>query len=290
MFLALPRRLAYSPRMFVVLALLSSLMWGVADFLGGLSAKRMSVFAVVGLAQVFGLATVLVFGLGTGAQWDWRAWPWAVVAALGGDIGLMSYFKALSIGRMGIVAPIASVGAVVPMAAGLWFGEQPAVLQLVSMLVAVVGIVLASGPELGGGAGLKPVLLALLAAGGFGLAMLGLAAGADVSLFTTTTLMRVFSIGAIGALLFAVPALRGPRVSKVGYIAASGSFDVVANLAFGAAAAIGLLSVASVLSSVYPVITALLAWWLLHERLLKVQYVGVALTMLGVLGIVAGGH
>ena len=284
----MPRRLAYSPRMFVVLALLSSLMWGVGDFLGGLSAKRMSVFAVVGLSQVFGLLVVLGFGLGTSAHWNSAAWPWALVAALGGDIGLMAYFKALSIGRMGIVAPIASVGAVVPLAAGLWFGEQPGPLQLVAMLVAVVGIVLASGPELSGGAGLRPVLLAMLAAGGFGLAMIGLAAGARTSLFATTALMRVFSILAIGLLLLVVPALRGPRVSNLGFIAASGSFDVVANLAFGAAASIGLLSVTSVLGSVYPVVTALLAWWVLKERLLRVQYLGVALTMLGVLGIVAG--
>lgn len=274
--------------MFILLALSSSFLWGVADFMGGISAKRMSVFKVVGIAQIFGLATVLGYGVLTSAQWNFDAWQWAVVAAVGGDIGLMAYFKALSIGRMGIVAPIASMGAIVPMAVGLWFGEQPSLFQLVGMAVAVLGIVLSSGPELSGETGLKPVLLALLAAFGFGMALVGLDGGSEISLFTTTALMRVFSIIAIAALLLVVPSLRGPKTTGLGLIAASGSFDVLANLAFGAATTIGLLSVASVLGSIYPVITALLAWWLLKERLLKVQYAGVVLTMLGVLTIVAG--
>lgn len=283
----LPRRV-YSAPMFVLLALLSSVVWGIADFIGGFTSKRMHVVAVVGLSQVFGLAAVLVWGAASGAVWDSSVWPWALVATIGGDIGLMAFYQALAIGRMGIVAPIAGLSAVVPLLVGLAQGDRPSLVQSAAMVVGVVGVVLASGPEFSGKSSPRSVALAVVAAIGFGVALTGLARGAEVSLFATTAIMRTVTIAAVLLALPFMPSVRRPGSAKWWQLAVSGSFDVLANITFGLASQQGMLALVSVLGSLYPVVTAFLAFWILHERLLKVQYVGAALTLLGVIGIVAG--
>src|SRR5690348_4619424 len=145
--------------MAVALALLSSLMWGSADFLGGLRSRVRPAFAVVGGSQACGLLAIGIVALVSGAGGHGSGWvPWAVASGIAGTGGLVCFYAALGSGTMGVVSPIAALGAVVPVLVGIVSGERPSVLSLAGLVVALLGAVAASGPELQGGAGARPVL------------------------------------------------------------------------------------------------------------------------------------
>jgi drug/metabolite transporter (DMT)-like permease len=282
--------------MAAVLALLSSLLWGSADFLGGTVSRRRKAALVVGTSQAAGLLAIAVVAVAAGALDDDAGYlPWAVLSGVAGVVGLVSFYAALAAGTMGVVSPIAALGVVVPVLAGLGRGERPAALQLVGIAVAIAGVVLASGPELSGRAGARPVLLAAVAAVGFGVALLAIAEGSSHSTLMTLVSMRVTSVTLLtGALLVALA--RGTRRSEfaltprdVGLVAMVGIGDVAANLSFGLASRRDDVSVVSVLGSLYPVVTVLLARGLHGERLGRMQTAGVAGALTGVVLIATGG-
>jgi drug/metabolite transporter (DMT)-like permease len=271
------------------LALLSSLLWGSADFLGGLLSRRRAAAAVVGASQTAGLLAVLLVAAATGAVGGPLGWlPWAVAAGLSGTLGLLCFYRALSIGTMGIVSPIAALGAVVPVLIGVATGERPAVLQLVGIAVALAGAAAASGPELRGSAGPAPVVLAAVAGVGFGLALVFIARGSQTSTLMTLVGMRGTSVTLFLLAALALRTLGGLRPRDVAPVALVGLGDVAANLAFAVATTMGLLSVSAVLGSLYPVATVLLARGVLKERLLAVQQAGVVTALAGVVLITVG--
>jgi drug/metabolite transporter (DMT)-like permease len=275
--------------MAALLAIGSSILWGSADFVGGLVSRSRNAYAVVAGSQAFGLLTIGIVALVTG---DWRAslgyLPWAVAAGLSGAVGLVAYYAGLSSGTMGVVAPIASMGAVVPVALAIAGGEKPSWVQLVGIAVALVGVAAASGPELSGGTGRRPVMLACIAGLAFGFALFFIGHGSAHNQVMTLVGMRAATV-----LLFLVTALAlrtvgGLQRRDAGPLAVVGVGDVVANLMFAVASTRGLLSVASALTSFYPVVTTLLARWVLHERLRAIQGLGVALAVGGVALITVG--
>lgn len=280
--------------MAAVLALLSSLLWGGADFLGGTVSRRRPAALVVGSSQLVGLIAIGVVAVAAGALGDDRGYlPWAVVSGLAGLVGLVCFYAALASGTMGVVSPIAALGVVVPVLVGLARGERPATLQMVGIAMAVLGVVLASGPELSGRAGARPLVLALVAALGFGLALLFIAEGARSSTLMTLVTMRLTSV-TVMAVVLAVAVRRvdrsGMRLDRrdVALVALVGLGDVAANLAFGLASTRGLVSVVAVLGSLYPVVTVLLARVLHGERLAPAQTLGVAGALGGVALIASG--
>jgi drug/metabolite transporter (DMT)-like permease len=279
----------------VLLALLSSVLWGSADFLGGLVSRRRLAAVVVGLSQAAGLLTILVIALAVGAFDDPTGYlPWAVASGLAGMVGLVCFYAALAAGTMGVVSPIAALGVVVPVVVGLARGERPAALQLVGIAVAIIGVVLASGPELQGRAGARPLLLAAVAALGFGLALLFIAEGSQSSTIMTLVTMRATSVTVLTvALLVALARGTSRSVLAIGrtdlaLVAVVGVGDLLANLAFGAASRRDDVSVVSVLGSLYPVMTVLLARFVLGERLGRAQTWGVAGALAGVVLIATG--
>jgi drug/metabolite transporter (DMT)-like permease len=276
----------------ILLALASSAMWGTADFLAGELSRRRAALAVAGASQLVGLAFMLVALLLSGeyaAGVPFREYVgWAILASLSGLSGLVAFYTALASGRMGVVSPIASLGVLVPLGVGFLRGESPSGLQDFGILIAVVGVVLASGPEVSGKVGLRPVLLALLAALMFGLFAVFLAAGSQASAVLTLTAQRTTSALVIVVLALIVGSIGGLQRSDLPRLTVIGVFDVGANLAFGIATTLGLLAVVAVLGSIYPVVTVILAWAVLRERLLPVQYIGVAATLVGVALIAAG--
>ncbi len=269
--------------MAAVLALLSSALWGSSDFLGGLLTRSRSAYAVVAGSQAFGLVTIAAVALVTG---EWHAslgyLPWAVGAGLCGGVGLVAYYAALSSGTMGVVAPIASMGAVVPVVLGVIGGEHPSWLQVLGILLALVGVAGASGPELTGGSGRRPVLLAALAGASFGAALYFIGRGADHNAVMTLVGMRASTVSLFLLAALALRTTGGIRPRDLGPLAVVGIGDVVANLLFAVATQRGLLSIASALTSFYPVITVMLARWVLQERLRPVQWTGVGLALGGV--------
>ncbi|MEY3408003.1 MAG: hypothetical protein RL038_1064 [Actinomycetota bacterium] len=263
-------------------------MWGVADFVGGILTKKHQVTTVVWISQVFGLTAISLFGLTQGFTFTPEVLMWGSAASLTGYLGLMAFYKALAIGQMGIVSPIAALGVLVPLSVGLLGGETLSGLQIIGIVFAISGIVLASGPELNGKANPKPVWLALLAALGFGLCLAAIARGSETDAITTMTVMRMQTV-TLGLFVWMKARPKITFTSKEWLaLVFIGIFDIGANLAFGFATTGDLLALVSVLGSVYPVFTVLLAWWILRERLMSIQYVGVLLALLGVGGIAGG--
>ena len=282
--------------MSVLLALVASLLWGTSDFLGGNASKRVPELSVVGVSQLVALLALVPVAVLTGELGTSRGYllP-AVLAGLCGLVALAAFYRALATGTMGVVAPVAALGTVVPVVVGLLRGEAPSGLQLLGTAVAVAGVVLASGPELRGGrGGAAPLVLALVAAAGFGLVLVLIADGARSSVVMTLLTMRLTSVAVLTVLLLALARRRGlgtgVRRADLGVLALVGVFDVAANGAFAVAAsrAEALVSVTGVLASLYPVATVLLARQVLHERLRPVQVVGTA-TALGGVVLLAGG-
>lgn len=272
-----------------VLALLCSLTWGTSDFLGGLLSRRLPSTAVVGASQVIGLVAMTVTVLVQAAAGHpvpfgrWAEWaPYAVAAGVTGSVALAAFYAGLSSGTMGVVAPIAATGAAVPVLLGVVTGEHPSALAWVGMAVAVLGTVLASGPELRGAVSVRPVLLAVVAALGFGTVLFLVSRGTEVSLVATLWGMRLTSTTLYVVLALRLRTVGGVRPADLRWLLPIGLGDLGANALFATASGLGMVSVVAVLSSLYPVVTILLARVLLHERLQRVQVVGVVVSLAGV--------
>ena len=283
--------------MSALLALLSSVLWGTADFLGGSASRRIPVATVLGLSQLTALLGLVPVAVLTGELGADRAYllP-AIGAGLVGMSALAAFYRALATGTMGVVAPIASLGVVVPIAVGLLRGETPSGRQLAGIAVAVAGVVLASGPELRGDGrgGAAPLLLALGAAVGFGLTLVLIAQGASSSVVMTLLTMRLTAVGLLTTLLLGLAGHRGLDLgitrSGLPLVAAVGAGDVLANgtFAIATAQAGAFVSVTAVLASLYPVVTVLLARQFDHERLRRVQVIGVVGALGGVVLLASG--
>ena len=270
-----------------LLALLSSAMWGTADFFAGRLSKKHHPFAVLGVSQIFGLVVGILIVVVSGS-WQGKVLGFdgflipGALAGLFGYIGLACLYEGLSTGRMGVVSPISSLSTVIPLAYALITGDVLSTITLIGVAIALVGVFCASGPELSQGLPLKPILLALGAAAGFGLALTFIAIGSQSSALLTMVAMR-------GATFFVTISLAikyrtTGKFSKknIPILIFIGAADFLANLLLGIACTKGLVSVAMVFGSLYPIATAVLAYKFLQERLLKVQYLGIALAVIGV--------
>ncbi|MEV7523776.1 DMT family transporter [Streptomyces sp. NPDC091371] len=283
-------------------ALATAVLWGLADFGGGLLTRRIPALTVVVVSQIVAVVVLGGVVLGTGAWREAGPQLWfAVGAGLVGPVAMLSFYKALALGPMGVVSPLGSVGVVVPVAAGLVLGERPGPGQFAGIAVAVVGIVLAGGPELRGApVQRRAVVLTLVAAFGFGavMALIAQASTTVTGLFLALFVQRVTNVAVGGAALWAqtrrgVPALpegTGPRVlwGLLPALAFVGLADVAANGTYSIAAQNGPVTTAAVLSSLYPVITALAAFAALKERLRTVQAAGAGLALAGTVLLAAG--
>jgi uncharacterized membrane protein len=278
-----------------VLALLSSLSWGLSDFLGGFQSRRVALLAVLALSQ--GLAfVILVIAVLAGAptEHDTAATLWAAGVGGLGLLALLAFYRALAIGTMSVVAPISATGVAIPVLVGLASGERPSALQIAGILLACGGVVLAAreAPTEDAEArraGRTAIGLALLAAVGFGSFFAGMDR-AEESGDVAWILLSARTV-AVTLLLIACAAVRPafPRApATLAALAAVGVFDLLANLLFVLAAGRGLLSVVGVLGSLYPAVTVVLARVVLHERLTRTQSVGVGITLTGVIALAAG--
>ena len=274
--------------MAAVLALLSSLMWGTSDFLGGVTSRRLPAVAVYGLSQCVGFVILVTRATASGG-WgvDPSYWPWAAASSVLGLVGMLCFYSALAIGPMGLVSPLVSLSVIVPVAVALLGGEIPTALQTLGIIAAIGGILLASGPELSGAESMRPLLLALVAMLCFGGMFVTMAHGSAVDPLMTMTGMRVVTVGIFAVIAVVARSLGSPTKADVLPLVGIGVFDALANVLFGFATTMGFLATTSVLASLYPVVTAVLAAIVLRERLRAVQYVGVGVAMLGVVLISA---
>ncbi|MGW4597234.1 DMT family transporter, partial [Streptomyces sp. NPDC004457] len=269
-------------------ALTTSLLWGLADFGGGLLTRRTPALTVVVVSQAVAAAVLGAIVLATGgwAEAGPRLW-FAFAAGLVGPVALLSFYQALALGPMGVVSPLATLSVAVPLGVGLALGERPGLLQVTGIAVAVTGVVLAGGPRLGGAAvQRRAVLLTLVAALGFGtvFALITEASRNVTGLFLALFVQRLTNV-AVGGAALAVSVRRGGTALPEGgfpwaslpALAFVGLADVAANGTYAVAARSGPVTVAAVLASLYPVVTALAARGFLSERLRAIQAAGAGL-------------
>jgi len=274
-----------------LLALAASLSWGVGDFLGGVKARVLPSLTVLAASQPFGLAAlgIAVLARGTGIPGDEVAW--ATLAAVFGTIGLFAFYRGMAAGAMSVVAPIAALAAGIPVIWGVAVsGNHVSGLQGIGFIAAIGGSVAASvevRPERRQiAAGVGWAALAMLA---FGAYFVPMHAASTKDWLWPAFLFRCTSV----TLVWSVVLLRRARPTGLrGHwpaLIAIGLLDTGGNALYAAAASShGLLSVVSVLASLYPVVTVLLARYRLHERVHRLQEAGIALTVAGVVLVSAG--
>lgn len=269
-----------------MLALLGALSWGTGDFFGGLASRRAHVLTVLVLSQAVGLAGVAAWAVASGDSPPGLAdvVP-AVGAGMAGAAGLAALYRGMAIGAMGIVAPISALSPAVPLAVDLVRGDAPAAVQWAGIATALTGVVLLArdpGGRTMRGTGLAAgVSLALVAALGFGLFVVGLDAASDGGATWAVVVARTSStlVALCAVLLVSVP-LRPPR-RLLPAIAAVGVFDTTANALVAVATTYGSAGIVAVLSALYPLTTILLARVFLSERLDRPRRVGGALALAG---------
>lgn len=274
------------------LALAASLCWGFGDFIGGSKSKVLPVLVVLVCSQLVGL--VWIGGVALVAQEpvpETRQIVLAALSAVAGTAGLVCFFRAIAVGKMSLVVPIAATAAVVPVVVGIASGDRPSVLQLLGMVVALAGAVMASrepGEEGERGSLAAGVLLAALSALFIGFFFLAIDGASDGGAVWASLVNRITSV----TLLLAAAAVVRPKLADarphVPALAVAGTLDVSANLLFAAASTKGLISLVSVAGSLYPVLTVLLARVFLKERVHRIQEAGVIAALGGVVLIAAG--
>jgi uncharacterized membrane protein len=282
--------------MAVLLALCSALAYGLSDFVGGLLSRRTSAWSVAVVAQsastlCTGCVALLVSGHPTAA--DFR---WAVLAGLGSGIGTGFLYRGFAAGRMGVVAPVSAVGAaLVPVLAGTLGGERPSLMVWTGIGAALPAIWLVSStpPEPARPAGTRGATAAglvdgVLAGLGFGLLFSAIGQVPDSAGWWPLTLCQAVSVPAVVLLAVALRASWLPRGRTVRLATLAGPLGAVATGFFLLASQRGYLTVAGVLSSLYPASTVLLAAVVLREKVHRAQGVGLGLCALAV-GLVVGG-
>ncbi|WP_413805848.1 EamA family transporter [Streptomyces sp. OE57] len=288
--------------MSALFALATSLLWGLADFGGGLLTRRTPALTVVVVSQIIAVTVLGAIVVATGGWSEAGPQLWfAAAAGVVGPAAMLCFYRALALGPMGVVSPLGALGGViVPLGVALVLGERPGLLQVSGVVVAVAGVVLASGPQTGGApVQRQTLLLTLVAALGFGsvMALIAEASNTLTGLFLALFVQRVCNVAVGGgALLFSVrrgnPGLpeggMGVVWASLPALAFVGLADVAANGTYNLAAHHGPVTVAAVLASLYPVVTALAARGLLGERLRVVQATGAGLAVVGTLLLATG--
>jgi len=273
----------------VVLALISSVLWGTSDFFGGTASKKSPSTTVLLWASLVALPVIIVVTLISGDfVFDSTVVSWGILAGVSCSIGIVLLYRGLATGPMGVVAPIASTSVLVPVIAGFVRGESPGALQTIGIAIAIVGVILAGGPHLRDfrTGGHRPILLALGAALGIGISLLAVANGSDHSAYSTLLVMRVVYPVLLLAIVLATRAPRKPATSVLPMVAVAGIGDVIAVTLYGVATQSGSLPVVAALASMFPVMTLVLARQVHHERLDREQWVGGALALIGVIVVV----
>ncbi len=271
------------------LALGASLTWGFADFFGPLQGRVLGVLRALIYVQLGGLVGIALIVAVRGKGLEDSTALLAVPAAVSGTLGLFAYYRGIAVGAISIVAPIAGISAIVPVIVGIASGDRPSEWQLLGIACALIGVFLAArepgriGARFAAGVG-----LAMLAAVGFGGYFPFMHAAGNADFWWASLIFRTTSTSVILAVVAVQRPSLGVPGRVLGWLALIGFGDMFGNLLFAASSASGLVSITSVLASLYPIVTVVLARIVLAERVGRSQEAGIGLTLAGVALISAG--
>src|SRR3954447_24691204 len=230
----------------VALGLASGLLWGVADFVGGIKSQRLHVLAVVLVSQAAGLVPAGLVPLARGAPAPGGGFAaWAIASSVAGIVGLTAFYRALAVGAMGIVAPISSTAAAIPLVVGLASGDRPTALQLAGVALALGGVGLASretAPAAPRGAIAAGVPLALTSAAGFGFFFVAMDHASDHDAVWAVVANRSCSVVLLGTAALVLRPRLAMAARDARALALVGLLDVSANATYALATTTGLLS------------------------------------------------
>lgn len=275
--------------MVVVLSLVAALAYGLSDFVGGLVSRRTSAWAVAftGNAAAFAGAVVLALvtdGAPTGADVGWGA-----LAGVGTGAGGAFLYRGLAAGRMGVVAPISAVGAaLLPVCVGVGTGERPGLLVWLGIAAAVPGIWLVSREPGGSGDLAAGILDGVLAGLGFGLLFAAMGQVPEEAGFAPLAVAQAAAVVCVAVTAALLGGQWWPSERSQAWGVVAGLLATAAVVAFLLATQTGLLTVASVVTSLYPAVTIAMAAVLLRERIHASQGIGLLLCGVAV-GLVAAG-
>jgi drug/metabolite transporter (DMT)-like permease len=276
--------------MVLLLSLCAATAYGLSDFVGGVVTRRTSVWPVAATSQA--AAAVLTIGLVATNLGDPRfgdLW-WGALAGLGSGAGNVFIYQGLARGRMAVVAPLSAItAAALPVLVGLSTGERPGILPVIGVLIALPAIWLVSTSGKGlGHADRGDVVFGLLAGLGFGVQFSALGQVPEQAGLTPLAVSQVMSVTTIviGAVAMSTQWLPRDRHSRLGAVA--GLLAGIATVCFQLAVQRGLLTIASVVASLYPAVTVLLAAILLREGIHRTQGAGLALATTAVVLIAWG--
>lgn len=266
-----------------LLALLSAALWGASDFEGGRISKRYPAISVLGATQLISLVfgTALVIAVGE-TQLTAKIFFAGAAAGIAGYLGLICLYEGLSTGKMGVVSPISSLSVLIPMSFALIGGESLTTWKAVGCALAILGGFLTSGPEFSDGVSFKPLILATGSAMGFGTALTFMAIGSEDAPILTMVCMRIATAFVTIAIAIKKKGFGGLGRANKSSLIFVGVADFAANAALGLAVHLGPVAISMVLGALYPVFTVVLAFFFLHERLHKAQYLGGIAAVAGV--------
>ena len=262
----------------ILLAFASAVVYGVGDYCGGRSSRTQAALVVAALGQIISLvlvgATVLVMGTNVPGL---ATWGWSAFAGLVGALGIAGLYHAFAHGEVSVVAPTSAVvGAIVPVVAGLVLGERPGVLALAGIAVAITAVALVSGAIGTHTHNTPPRIVALAVGVGvcFGLLFVALDRADGDSGLWPLVIARFASVPMLIGLVMVVGARPVRERMSLQLAVVAGVFDMGANVLYLFAVRGGMLSVVSVVSSMYPASTVALAFAFDRERLTRWQAVG----------------
>lgn len=278
--------------MAIFLALGAALAYGLSDFVGGLVSRRTAAWSVAIVGQLSATLATAGFALTIPGDPTGSDYAWGAVAGVGAGVGTGFLYRGFASGRMSVVAPLSAVGAaLVPVVAGMIIGERPSLTVWAGIVVALPGIWFVSTTPASpdhDAALAAGVLDGMLAGLGFGVLFAALGQVPDTAGFWPLSLAQAASVPATIVLAIALRSAWVPRGRTVWWALAAGPLGASATALFLVATQHGFLTVAGVLTSLYPAITVLLAALVLREKVHRVQGAGLLLCAVAVALVAAG--
>ena len=267
----------------ILFGLFSAVSFGCGDFTGGYVTKKTNVLLVLFYSQIIGLIFLLISIFILGEELIFDSMFFSSISGIFGGLGLLAFYRGLSLGNMGMVAPItAVVTPIIPLFYSFLKLEYT-INQIVGIFLALLSIWLVSSAKLEKKISYDDVSLAIIAGIGFGLFLLFIdLASSNSSILQPILFARFSSITMIALVVLYSKKFEVIQPKILGLTAIAGILDTVGNLFFIYSSKTGRLDFASILLSLGPVVTVLLAWKLLHEDLTKIQVIGIVLSVLAV--------
>ena len=279
--------------MAILLALGASLVWGLTNFFGGVEARRLPLLTMLLVSQAAGFSVIaLVVAIRGVSAPDAETLAIAAGSGIVSAIALGTMFRALTIGKFGVVMPIIASSATIPVLFAIVRGERPSAIQVVGIIAVIAGVSIVArgpgGPSSAGGKGREGVALAVIAVVLIGVVLIGLDRAAEQDAYWAVFVLRLATFSSLLTAALVVAHLPLTNSRRVGMLALVGFLDIAGFILFAVATTKGFLSVVVVLGSLYPVVTMAVARVRLGECLSPTQRVGALGTMVAVVLVIAG--